>query len=78
MNPREARELRLAPLETPTDLRSEAVRDISAALTKLLADMFALYLKTKNFHWHASDRISATITFCWMSKPSRSSPPPTT
>ena len=52
MNPREARELRLAPLETPTDLRSEAVRDISAALTKLLADMFALYLKTKNFHWH--------------------------
>jgi starvation-inducible DNA-binding protein len=52
MNRREARELRLAPLETPTDLRSEAVRDISAALTKLLADMFALYLKTKNFHWH--------------------------
>ena len=41
-------------LSTPTDLRSEAVRDISGALNALLADMFALYLKTKNFHWHVS------------------------
>ena len=43
-----------APLHTPTDLKSNAVRDISGALNILLADMFALYLKTKNFHWHMS------------------------
>jgi starvation-inducible DNA-binding protein len=43
---------RKAPLETPTDLKSNAVTDISAALTALLADVFALYVKTKNFHWH--------------------------
>src|SRR5262245_32778683 len=41
-------------LSTPTDLRADAVRDISGALNALLADMFALYLKTKNFHWHVS------------------------
>jgi starvation-inducible DNA-binding protein len=44
-------------LATPTDLSSDATRDtrdISAALTSLLADMFVLYLKTKNFHWHMS------------------------
>ena len=41
-------------LATPTDLSPDAVRDISAALNALLADMFALYLKTKNFHWHVS------------------------
>jgi len=45
---------RMAPLETPTDLERNAVRDISGALNILLADMFALYLKTKNFHWHVS------------------------
>jgi starvation-inducible DNA-binding protein len=45
---------RKAPLATPTDLDSNAVRDLSGALTTLLADMFALYLKTKNFHWHVS------------------------
>lgn len=44
----------IAPLRTPTDLGADATRDISAALTGLLADMFALYLKTKNFHWHMS------------------------
>ena len=54
MNVRDAKVLRKAPLETPTDLGSSAVRDISAALNVLLADMFALYLKTKNFHWHMS------------------------
>src|SRR5216684_3492986 len=43
-----------APLKTPTDMTSDATRDISAALTTLLADMFALYIKTKNFHWHMS------------------------
>jgi starvation-inducible DNA-binding protein len=54
MNARDAKALRAAPLETPTDLGSEAVRDISAALNVLLADIFALYMKTKNFHWHVS------------------------
>src|SRR5436305_8194354 len=42
------------PLDTPTDLSPEAVTAISAALNALLADTFALYLKTKNFHWHVS------------------------
>ncbi len=41
-------------LGTPTDLSADAVRDISGALNALLADMFALYMKTKNFHWHVS------------------------
>ena len=41
-------------LRTPTDLSADATRDISGALNALLADMFALYLKTKNFHWHMS------------------------
>jgi len=43
-----------APLDTPTDLTSAATKDLAGALTLLLADMFALYLKTKNFHWHMS------------------------
>ncbi len=42
------------PLQTPTDLSPEAVAEISEALNALLADTFALYLKTKNFHWHVS------------------------
>ena len=47
--------LRTAPrLITPTDLGANATRDIAAALNGLLADIFALYLKTKNFHWHVS------------------------
>jgi starvation-inducible DNA-binding protein len=45
-----------APLHTPTDLPPEAVRAIAAELNKLVADAFALYLKTKNFHWHVSGR----------------------
>ena len=45
---------RTAPLRTPTDLGQNAKQDISAALKALLADTFALYLKTKNFHWHMS------------------------
>jgi starvation-inducible DNA-binding protein len=43
-----------AALATPTDLTSNATTDIAAALTALLADVFTLYLKTKNFHWHMS------------------------
>ena len=54
MNTKSAKKRRMAPLGTPTSLGSEATRDISAALNTLLADMFALYLKTKNFHWHVS------------------------
>jgi len=45
---------RIAPLHTPTDLQPKAVQEVTAALNLLLADMFALYLKTKNFHWHMS------------------------
>lgn len=44
----------IAPLRTPTDLGEKATRDISAALNLVLADVYALYLKTKNFHWHMS------------------------
>ena len=54
MNVKDAKALRVAPLATPTDLKPNAVRDISGALNILLADMFALYVKTKNFHWHVS------------------------
>src|SRR5438876_12210742 len=43
-----------SPLDTPTDLSAAAVKEISAALNGLLADAFALYVKTKNFHWHVS------------------------
>jgi starvation-inducible DNA-binding protein len=43
-----------APLVTPTDLKAAATRDISAGMNAILADVFALYLKTKNFHWHMS------------------------
>jgi starvation-inducible DNA-binding protein len=50
----DAKTRRMAPLATPTNLASNAVQDLSGALTILLADMFALYLKTKNFHWHIS------------------------
>ncbi|MFL6725900.1 MAG: Dps family protein [Sphingomicrobium sp.] len=54
MNTEEALIVRTATLATPSDLSTEAVRDLSAALNALAADMFALYLKTKNFHWHVS------------------------
>ncbi|MFL6727026.1 MAG: Dps family protein [Sphingomicrobium sp.] len=54
MNREEALIVRTATLATPSDLSTEAVRDLSAALNALAADMFALYLKTKNFHWHVS------------------------
>jgi len=43
-----------AALQTPTDLNHEGVEEISSALRQLLADVFALYVKTKNFHWHMS------------------------
>ncbi|TAY90620.1 Dps family protein [Rhizobium leguminosarum] len=45
---------RLSLLKTPSSLSTNATTDISAALTALLADVFTLYVKTKNFHWHMS------------------------
>jgi starvation-inducible DNA-binding protein len=48
------RRRRQAPLITPTDLKPAATRDIAGAMNGILADVFALYLKTKNFHWHMS------------------------
>src|SRR5436853_5884524 len=42
------------PLTTPTDLMRSATKDIAGAMNAILADVFALYLKTKNFHWHMS------------------------
>ena len=42
------------PLHTPTDLKAAATRDIGGVMNAILADTFALYLKTKNFHWHMS------------------------
>src|SRR5271156_5464989 len=44
----------VAALRTPTDLNGEGVSEISNSLRQLLADVFALYVKTKNFHWHMS------------------------
>src|ERR671936_685921 len=43
-----------APLATPNDLTRSAIKDIAGAMNAILADVFALYLKTKNFHWHMS------------------------
>src|SRR3954447_3206529 len=43
-----------APLATPTDLTRSATKDVAGAMNAILADVFALYLKTKNFHWHMS------------------------
>ena len=52
---RDAKAVQNEQLSTmPTDLKPDAVRDIAGALNALLADVFALYLKTKNFHWHVS------------------------
>jgi starvation-inducible DNA-binding protein len=51
---RDLKTRRSAPLVTPTDLKAPATKDISGAMNGILADVFALYLKTKNFHWHMS------------------------
>jgi starvation-inducible DNA-binding protein len=55
-NKSELEHRREAPLATPTDLTRSASKDISGAMNAILADVFALYLKTKNFHWHLSGR----------------------
>ena len=50
----ELRRRRRAPLITPTDLGEKASQDIAGSMNAILADVFSLYLKTKNFHWHMS------------------------
>src|SRR4030081_3730475 len=50
----ELRQRRDVPLATPTDLTHSATKDITGAMNAILADVFAIYLKTKNFHWHMS------------------------
>ena len=50
----ELRQRRDAPISTRTDLKPAAIKDIAGAMNAILADVFALYLKTKNFHWHMS------------------------
>lgn len=45
---------RMAPLKTPSGMSADATRDLTAELNALLADSFALYMKTKNYHWHMS------------------------
>ena len=54
MDAKEVKVRRKAPLDTPTNLTANAQRDIAGAMNALLADFFALYMKTKNFHWHVS------------------------
>src|SRR5882757_3901686 len=52
----ELRQKRDIPLTVPTDLTRSAVKDIAGAMNAILADVFALYVKTKNFHWHMRGR----------------------
>jgi len=54
MKAESAKARRKLPLDTPSHFSDNAIKDISGALTALLADFFALYIKTKNFHWHMS------------------------
>ena len=54
MNMKTSTPHRTAALDTPKGLGAQATRDVSGALNALLADFFALYMKTKNFHWHVS------------------------
>jgi len=50
----ELRQRRMASLATPTDLKAAATKDIAGAMNGILADVYAMYIKTKNFHWHMS------------------------
>ena len=50
----ESRSKSAAPIDTPIDLAPDAVAEVTEALNALIADTFALYVKTKNFHWHVS------------------------
>jgi starvation-inducible DNA-binding protein len=53
-NREDLKQRRKGPLVTPTDLKPAATRDIAGGMNAILADVFAMYLKTKNFHWHMS------------------------
>jgi starvation-inducible DNA-binding protein len=64
---KEIEERQKAPLRTPSDIGPQAVKEITGALNALLADIFGLYLKTKDFHWHMSGPIFATIISFLMS-----------
>ena len=54
MKAKDVKSRRTAPLNTPNSLGENAMRDLSGGLNILLADVYALYIKTKNFHWHMS------------------------
>jgi starvation-inducible DNA-binding protein len=54
MSKRDAKAIQTVDIKTPTDLEQNAVTEVSGALNIVLADLFALYIKTKNFHWHVS------------------------
>ena len=60
---------RNAPLATPSDLGAAAVSDISAVMNGILADVYALYLKIKNFHWHMSGPHFRDYHLMLMSRP---------
>ena len=67
-----------ADLDTPSSLTAEGIQAIAASLNVLLADAFALYLKTKNFYWHVSGRNFRDYHLMrWTSRRRRSSRPPT-
>ena len=51
---RALKQRQMTSLKTPTDLKADATKDIAGAMNAILADVFALYMKTKNFHWHMS------------------------
>ena len=65
---------RPSPLRAPTHLFSNATNDLSAALDALLAGVFAIYLKTKNLHWHLFGPNFAMTISCSMIKPDSFSP----
>ena len=77
MNDKTPTSRKTARLRTPTSLGSDATRDISGALNALLADFFALYLKTRTFTGMCRGPIFATITCFWTSRPTNSLPRPT-
>ncbi|ODA68187.1 DNA protection during starvation protein 1 [Methyloligella halotolerans] len=56
MSTEDASKRRTAPLQTRSNFGTNEIKDIQGALNALLADMFALYMKTKNYHWHMSGR----------------------
>ena len=69
-----AKTRRGAAIATPSDLGAKATRDIAGALNAILADVFAIYLKTKNFHWHMSGPHFRDYHLCWTTRATRSTP----